>query len=268
MSPESKKTTREKAAAARQAAEAEQRKRDRRIRLIGGLGILVLIGIIFGAVFYSNAQNQPTEAPTSIVADAKVPTGVYTTGDLAWGLPVNKPDSAKPTLAIWEDFGCPACKQLESVMGKDILGLANDGTVNLVWRPTTFIEKNFPRSPNPDSSTRAASALGCAVEAGKGTEFHTIVFEHTPTGADEGNGWTNDELIQYGKDAGISGAALDTFSTCVTDKTYTDWANNSYLTFVKDGIGGTPYMTLNGTKIPEANYQTFDALKKYIAENS
>ncbi len=261
---ESKKSTKEKAAAARAAAEAEQRKRDRRIQIIGGAVIAVLVaGIIAVGVIGSRGGS---DASTGVVADAAVPTGTFTSGDNAWGIPVNTTADV-PVLSIWEDFGCPACATFEARLGTDIQKLAADGTVQLVYRTTTFIEKNYPQSPNPDSSTRAANAYGCAVDAGKGTEVHNIIFENQPPIENEGDGWTDDQLLQFGKDGGITGDAYTTYETCVKDVKYRQWTVNSYTVFRESSVPGTPAVFLNGTEVPTEALATIDALKKYIADN-
>ena len=69
-----------------------------------------------------------SDASTGVVADAAVPTGTFTSGDNAWGIPVNTTADV-PVLSIWEDFGCPACATFEARLGTDIQKLAADGTV-------------------------------------------------------------------------------------------------------------------------------------------
>jgi protein-disulfide isomerase len=260
---ESKKSTKEKAAAARAAAEAEQKKRDRRIQLIGGSVIAVLVlGIIaVGVIGSRSGSNSDT---TGVVADAAVPKSVFTSGDNAWGVPYNTKAGA-PVLAIWEDFGCPVCGQFEAQYGAELQKLADAGTIQLIHRPTTFIEKNYPKSPNPDSSTRATNAYGCAVDAGKGEKYHSIVFQNQP--ATEGDGWTDDQLIAFGTQAGITGDAAGTFSSCVTDQKYKQWTVNSYTVFRDSAVPGTPALFLNNKEVPSDAYKTIDTLKKYIADN-
>ncbi len=264
---ESKKSTKEKAAAARAAAEAEQKKRDRRIQIIGGAVIAVLVAGIIGVGVWGSRQSSDTGSslPTEIVADAAVPAGGNGDGgDNPWSMPINAA-AGKPTLAIWEDFQCPACASFESQYGASIEKIAADGIATVVYRPTTFIQNNFPKSPNPLSSTRAASAYGCAADAGKaeGQKFHNTVFANQP--ANEGDGWTNEQLIQFGKDAGITGDKLTTFESCVNAVTYQNWANNSYLTFQSSNVPGTPAVFLNGTEVPTSAYAD---LAGYIASNS
>jgi len=265
---ESKKSTKEKAAAARAAAEAEQRKRDRRIQIIGGSVIAVLVLGIIGVGVWGSRQGSDAGGnglPTDIVADAAVPSGANgASGDNPWSMPINSA-AGKPTLTIWEDFQCPACALFEARNGAQIEKIAADGIANVIYRPTTFIQNNFPNSPNPLSSTRAASAYGCAVDAGKveGQKFHDTVFANQP--AQEGDGWTNEQLIQFGKDSGITGDKLTTFEACVNDVKYQNWANNSYLTFISDNVAQTPALFLNGTEVPTTAYAD---LAGYIAQNS
>jgi len=263
---ESKKTTKEKAAAARAAAEAEQRKRDRRVRIIGGVAIAVVMGLIIGIGIWGSRKDSSssTTDPGGIVATAALPTGVFGADNAnAWGAPFNTA-AGKPTLAIWEDFQCPACGALEKAAGAQLEKLASDGKVNLVWRPTTFLDANFPTSPNPNSSQRAAQAWGCAIDAGKTGEYHNIVFANQP--AQEGDGWSNEQLIAFGKDAGITGTPFDTFTTCVNDAKYAQWVKNSYQTFLDSKIPGTPAAFLNGQEVPIKTLLDTAALEKLISE--
>jgi protein-disulfide isomerase len=267
------KTTKEKAAAARAAAEAEQRKRDNRVRLIGGIAIGAVVAVILGVAIWTS-QSSPTNAdiPTDTVADAAVPEGVLDTDEATddvqagniWAF-VYKSNPGTPTLAIWEDFQCPACAQFEAQIGPSIRALADDGKVTLVYRPTTFIEKRFTGT-NPNSSTRAVSAYGCAIDAGKGKDYSGIVFANQP--GSEGDGWSQQQLVDFGKDAGISDADFPTFETCVNDLTYTQWATNSYNVFIDTAVPGTPAGFLNGTEVPSAVLSDPAALEALIAEQS
>jgi protein-disulfide isomerase len=262
---ESKRTTKEKAAAARAAAEAEQRKRDLRVRMIGGIAILVVVGLIIGGAIYGSKQNSAASGGDT-VAGAAVPTGVNgADGANAWGVPY-KSTSGKPTLAIWEDFQCPSCAQFEKSFGASVQKLADDGKVTLVYRPTTFLDARFvATSPNPNSSHKAAMAWGCAIDAGKLKEFHNTVFANQP--ATEGDGYTDAQLASFAEKAGITGGALTTFSSCTAAKTYDQWVTNSYNAFQSEAVPGTPTAYLNGKEVPAATLQDMAALEKLIASS-
>jgi protein-disulfide isomerase len=260
---DSKRSTKEKAAAARAAAEAEQRRRDNRIRLIGGGAIVLAVALIIGLAVRGSSSDSSTSG-TGVVADAAVPTGVHgADGSTPWGVPYNSV-AGKPTLAIWEDFQCPSCGAYERANGAAITKLADDGKVNLVWRPTTFLDARFAStSPNPSSSQRAAMAWGCAIDAGKKHEFHTTMFANQP--ANEGDGWSDAQILGFAQQAGITGTAYTTFQSCYSAKKYQQWVVNSYTTFGTDGVPGTPTAYLNGTEVPSATFNDMAALAKLIA---
>jgi protein-disulfide isomerase len=258
---ESKKTTREKAQAAREAAEAEQRRRDRRIRIIGAVVLIAIVGgIIAAAVVF---RPKPAD-PGSIVADAKIPTGALPSDNTnAFGVPY-KTSANKPVLAIWEDFQCPICGNFEKTMGATVTKLADDGKVTVIHRPTTFLDQAHPESNS--ASARATAAWGCAIDAGKGEAYHNQLFANQPTV--EGTGWTDQQLMDFGTAVGITGDAAATFQKCYTDKTYTQWTTNSYLTFINDGVAGTPTAYLNGKEVPSATLTDPAALTALIASTT
>ncbi len=253
---DSKKTTREKAAQARAAAEAEQRRRDNLLRIVGGVVILALVaGIIFFAVKGSqnNSSANGSGAGTTIVDSAAIPKGTNNASATnPWGVPVNTA-SGKPTLAIWEDFQCPICSSFDKANGPTLEKWVSEGKINLVWRVATFLDQRFAStSPNPYSSYRAGMAYGCAIDAGKGEPYRTLVFANQPQV--EGNGWSNQQLLDFGKQAGIEGDAYSTFEKCFNDSTYGQWVTNNSVTFTNDQVPGTPSLYLNGKEVPSAAY--------------
>ena len=225
---DSKRTTRDKAAAAKAAADADQRRRDNRIRLIGGLAVLVVVGAIFGGVYVSRSNTSAANAPD---ANAALPVGVDKD---TFGVPYGSAGADKPQLQLWEDFQCPGCARLEKDNGTGITALADTGAMRLLWRPTTFLDAKL----NNDASLRATAAWGCAIDAGKAKQYHSLVFANQP--AQEGAGYTDALLLDLGKQAGISGAALTTFNSCVAARTYNKWTQNSYEMFNSEAVPGTP----------------------------
>lgn len=251
MAENSKKSTRDKAAAARAEQLAAEKKRERLIRLIGVVVVVVVVGGIIGLTIFATKKDggsgggsaSPTANPS-----AALPKGVQgPDGQFPYSVPVGNADSSKPTLVVWEDFQCPACKQMEDKNGAGIEDLGTSGKAQLFYRPTTFLDQNLKN----DSSSRAVSAWGCAIDQGKTLEYHNTVYANQP--AKEGEGYTDAQLLQFGKDSGITGPAYDTFAKCVADKTYLGWAANSYDAFVSANIPGTPAVFLNGTEVPASD---------------
>ncbi len=258
---ESGKNRRDRAAAARDAANAGERRRERTVRIVGGITVIVVVlGIIGVAVFAKNSQNTDPVALPSADASAALPAGVLPTDDKhAYGVPYGTGTADVPVLEIWEDFQCPACDAVEKANGAGIESLADSGAIRLIWRPTTFLDGNLGN----DASTRAAAAWGCAIDAGKAKEYHNVVFANQPE--KEGDGYTDQQLLTFAGDAGITGAALDTFTTCFTDRTYVGWAANSTDIFYKSGIAGTPFALLNGVEVPTDTLVDQPGLEKLVA---
>ena len=263
---ESGKNRRDRAAAAREAAAASEKKRERIVRLVGALTVLVVVvGIIGVAVIARNQSSDgSTASGTSTPPDpsAPAPSGVLSADDpQAYGVPYGTATDV-PVLEIWEDFQCPACGAVETANGDGIAGLAESGKVKLVWRPTTFLD----RSLGTDASERAVAAWGCAIDLGKSREFHDAVYANQPEV--EGTGWTDEELIAFGGQVGITGADLETFTTCVNDGTYRAWAANSTQVFYDSNLPGTPFAKLNGVEIPTEVLVDQVALEKLVSDAS
>lgn len=245
---ENGKNRREKAAAARGQAMTAEKRRERTIRIVGAVTVVaVVVGIIGIAVVARNADSSsPVGNPTAAAdPNAALPKGALAaTDELAFGVLPYGAKEGVPVLALWEDFQCPACKALEDANGAGLRALAEAGTIQLVYRPTAFLDKNLKN----DSSSRAIAAFGCAVDAGKAGDFHDVVYKNQPT--EEGAGYSDEQLIQFGADAGITGADFDAYKACFEAKTYLGWAANSTQAMYDGQVPGTPYATLNGAELP------------------
>jgi hypothetical protein len=256
----SQKTTREKAAAAKAQADARQRRADNRNRLIGAVVVVALVALIFGGVWFAKRGSSST-APPAPNANAALPLGVDKT---TYGVPYGNGPATVPQLQLWEDFQCPICGDLERTNGTGITQLADQGKIRLLWRPTTFLDDNW----NNQASQQAAMAWGCAIDEGKGKQYHSTVFSNQP--ATEGTGYTQQQLLDFGKKAGITGTAYDTFQSCVTSGKYSEWVANSRQAFDAAAVPGTPtgYLVLPGKAPKELDFNTLSnqsALEAAIA---
>jgi protein-disulfide isomerase len=260
---ESGKNRRDRAAAAREEANAGERRRERMVRIIGAVTVVVVVfGIIGVALIARNSSDTSAAAIPSADPNAPLPATVLAADDeRAFGVPypgAAAPDA--PVLEIWEDFQCPACGAVEQANGAGIESLADAGKVQLIWRPTTFLDRNLGN----DASARATAAWGCAIDAGKAKEYHNVVFANQPE--QEGTGYTDEQLLAFAGDAGITGADLDTFTQCVADSTYLGWAANSTDVFYTSSIPGTPLAKINGVEIPTEILVDQAALEKLVGE--
>ncbi len=255
-------TAKQLAAAARAEAAAAERRRERMIRGVGAVVVLLVVAGIIAVGFMSRGAEDPGAEPPKADPNAALPTGVQSdTYGVPYGAGWTAANASKlPTLELWEDFQCPACKSLEDAAGADIQQVADDGLVKLLYRPTTFLDRSFPESLN--SSARATSAWGCAVDAGKTGEYHSGIFAIQPE--TEGDGYTDDQLKALGSEVGITGDELSTFEKCVSDGTYLPWSANSYEAFVSSGHTGTPTAVLNGTEVAAGDLADPDTLRSLL----
>ena len=257
------KDARNAAAAARAEAKAADQARERKVRIIGGLVVLVVMGGLLAIPLIAGKNKGPdTNAAAAVPAGVTKDTYGVKVGS-AW----SAPNADKiPLLQIWEDFQCPACAQLEANSGPAINKLVDDGSVRLELRPTIFLDDKLSgqnmTAGNPESSKVATMAFGCAVDAGKGAEFHRAVFANQPK--TEGDGFSIGLLAQIAQSTGITGPDLTTFSDCLTSKKYEGWVNNSFDRFAKDGITSTPTGILNGKELTGEQIFTPATLTKLV----
>ncbi len=248
---ESAKSAREKAAEARAAAQASERRRERTIRIIGGVAVLAVVALILG-IGVIQSRKDDTPAPS---ADSALPTGV--TAANGYAFQVNTAEG-KPSVEIFEDFQCPACANLEATYGPMIQEEAAAGNIQLSYRTMTFLDNNL----GTDHSLRAANAFGCSITAGVGEQYHNLIFANQP--ANEGDGWTDEQLKQFGADAGLSGDAQTQFDKCVDEGTYKGWAQLSNEAGFAAGVSGTPTIFVNGKELPSTALQSEEALKEAL----
>ncbi len=267
------KTAKQLAAEAREAAESAERRRERTIRIVGSLvvlavvGGLITVGVLAGR---SNDANSPSAtAPTADPA-AALPKGVLNdTYGVKYGTGWTSKDEAKlPTLELWQDFQCPGCKALEDQNGENIQQLAEDGKVKLLYRPATFLDNGLAdknaANGNPNSSARATSAWGCAIDQDATGPYLRGVYAIQPE--DEGVGYSDQQLIDLGTTVGLTGDALSTFTSCVQGGTYLGWSANSQEQFISNGITGTPTGILNGTTLTMDQLRDKDTLEQLVAD--
>lgn len=263
------KGRRERAAQARGEAQASEKRRERIVRIVGGATVVAVMAAIIGVAVYasSNSSSSDASGQTGAIVDpdpsAASPAGVLPADSpTPFGVPYGTGSADVPVLEVWEDFQCPACGALELANGAGIEQLAEEGKVQLIYRPTAFLDANLGN----DSSHRAIAAWGCAIDAGKIKEYRNTVFSNQPV--EEGVGYTEEQLLSFGSDSGIAGADLTTFSQCVTDGTYLAWAANTNQEFGTSQIGGTPSGFLDGEPVETATLADPIALAELVASKS
>lgn len=244
--PEPKRVARERLAEEREKQQAAERAKERRLRLLViGVVVLLVVGIA-ALVFWQ--QNKPVDA-SAIPAGADPKTGAISVG------------TGPVSVQFWEDFQCPACAAFEQRVGETVNELVADDSITAEYFLLTFLDANLGN----DSSLRAANAAGCSSDAGKFPEYHAKVYANQP--AEEGTGFTDAQLLQWGKDVGIEGDAYSEFETCVEEVTYREWTQAVAQEQADANVTSTPTVFVDGEALAREAY-TAEGLRKAVEDAS
>jgi len=145
-----------------------------------------------------------------------------------------------PTLDVYVDFQCPLCGGFEKAFGPTLTAMAKAGQIKYVVHMMSFLDAKLGN----DSSTRPANAAACAADAGKFGEFHSTVFAGQPV--TEGAGYTDAQLSEFAKTAGITGPAFTKWQTCTSSGQHDSYVGDVATTSGKAGVNSTPTVKLNG----------------------
>ncbi|MFN8126896.1 MAG: thioredoxin domain-containing protein [Candidatus Nanopelagicales bacterium] len=258
MASDKSQSARQKAAEARAAAEAADKRRRMIINVSIGAVLLLVVAALVGGAWLTKQSNQEVTQPS---ADAALPAGAFAAGTpYQYGIEWTTNAQNKPTLELWEDFQCPACRDFEAAYGPTVAEIVKNNDAQVIFRSTSFLDQRYPGA----NSQRAAAAYGCAVDAGAGEKYHTVIYANQP--ANEGDGYTDQQLLDFATQAGITGEAKATFDQCVKDKKYMQWAANGTQAMQEAGIPGTPGVILNGQQMTKEQLASPEAFKQAIQD--
>lgn len=212
--------------------------RDRRNGKWVALAVVLLVVVAgIGIAVYRGTRDQ---APTTVSA---IPKGGRADGEGLDPYPNVAKAAGAPKVDVYTDVQCPICSQFEKANGAAVDAAAKAGKIALLQHTMTFIERNVGN----DSSTRGANATFCAADQGLRDEFTTQLFARQP--AKEGDGYTDDVFTQAAQAAGLTGAKLTAFTSCVQNHTYDDYVKLTDDRSSRAGIPGTPTIVINGHKL-------------------
>jgi|BarGraNGADG00212_1021973.scaffolds.fasta_scaffold04381_7 protein-disulfide isomerase len=203
--------------------------------LIGAVVAVVLVLAVVVAIVIGNNSNSGASASGSAV-----PAGVV--GGTGGGILVD-PAAANakvPTLDVYVDFQCSNCGGFEKASGPTLATMAKAGQIKYVVHMMSFLDSTLGN----DSSARSANAAACASDAGKFGEYHSAVFAAQPI--KEGEGYTDAQLTEFAKTAGITGPAFTTWQKCTSSGQHNSYISDVATTSGKAGVTSTPTVRLNG----------------------
>ncbi|MGP3972284.1 DsbA family protein [Streptomyces sp. 6N223] len=202
----------------------QQRAAERRLRIVKVLGTAVLVLGVAGVIGVVAANGNGDDGGDG---DAQ---------------PITVGEASAPTLAVYEDFRCPACAQFETTMSDTINELTDEGKLKVEYHLVTLIDGNLGGS----GSLNAANAAVCARDAGEFTAYHDVLYANQPAESDDAFA-DKDHLIQLaGK---VEGLDDKTFRDCVREGRHDGWVRRSNAAFMDSGYNATPTVLLNDEDI-------------------
>lgn len=242
MSKESKRSARE----ALQAERARQAAADKRRQRIINTAIIIVVVLVVGGIFIAVQKNRSTGTTTGALPQGVTENG----GPLVFG-------SGPVKVDVYEDFQCPNCKDFEAVNGKYLKQQVDSKAITLLIHPVTFLNQNLGNT----SSTLAANAFACSYPTGQSQAlaFHTLIYQNQPP--ETNPGYTQQQMIDWAKQAGVTGS---TYESCVKDGTYNTWTDQVTATMATNGVTGTPTIFINGKKQSTLNWTDPKALPAAI----
>lgn len=169
-------------------------------------------------------KNSKVEVTSNGKPEPTVITGPGTNGK---GVTVGKA-GAKAHIDLYLDFRCPHCAEFEEATGPTIDKLVEDGTATLTYWPLMFV--------SPQDSPRLANAFAAAAANGKALTYADEMY------ADFSKAWTNDQLLQLGKQLGIDDQK---FQTALNDNSYQGWLQSIGQAATERKVEGTPTVFVN-----------------------
>jgi protein-disulfide isomerase len=240
---------REAARAKAKAMREQQKKGDKRNRILIQIGIvtsvLVASGAIAFAVFSASTQSQAVPVNATFNDGVKVGSGlkVYTP---EFTPPMTQTNPVE--IVIYIDYQCPICAIFELPNSEQLENWVSTGAATMEIHPLSFLDGRG--SPNAFSS-RAANASLCVADYSPDNFFayNTRLFQSQP--AEGASGPENSELIAFAQEVGVTNT--EEVSNCINTKMFgsfikdaTERALSEPIPGTQQSVTGTPAIFVNG----------------------
>jgi protein-disulfide isomerase len=199
--------------------------------VIGMVLFIVAVGIIFS--FISNRASSNFAIPAA-VSEAD-----------GYGIVLNP--TATPTIDIWVDYQCPACRSFEVLNGGYINEIIAQKKAKVVFHPLTFIGAE---------SIIAANAAACAADENKFVDMNLALFQNQ-AGSENSGKWQGDVMLAIGESIGIKS---ESFKQCVREGNYVKWTRNVTDASASKNVNSTPTIRINGKDL-DRNTEYGDPVK-------
>ena len=199
--------------------------------VIAMVAFIVAVGIIFS--FISNRASSNFAIPAA-VSEAD-----------GYGIVLNP--TATPTIDVWVDYQCPACRTFEVLNGGYINEIIAQKKAKVVFHPLTFIGAE---------SIIAANAAACAADENKFVDMNLALFQNQ-AGSENSGKWQGDVMLAIGESIGIKS---ESFKQCVREGNYVKWTRNVTDASASKNVNSTPTIRINGKDL-DRNTEYGDPVK-------
>jgi protein-disulfide isomerase len=216
---------REKARAMREAAARKHRRTRALVISAAVVVVLVIAGVVAVAV---SRGSQPVAAPPGVSAGGGIVTGQA---------------DAPHTVAIYQDYQCPICKQFDAAVGPWLEQQRTAGTTKIEYRPISILDA---QSGGTRYSTRSASAAACMAQQPVDvfTKWNDLMYSEQPE--EGGTGLPSARVAELATQAG----APSSVASCIRDDRYEDWVATTTRTALGEGgVTGTPTVQVDGKEL-------------------
>jgi protein-disulfide isomerase len=239
------------------AEKIRQRKAERRRKqlTIGGV-VFGVIGISAGVgiAIQASQHSLPYAAPVGAVIDP------LTQSDKDLGIRIGSVD-APVKMTVFEDFRCPACKSVESVVEPVYKQYVEAGKLQVTYHPVRLIDGKG----GGKGSLTAGNVAACAQDAGQFVPVHDILYANQPDETTDGYSDKKTLLSLAGQVPALK--SDPTFLACVNGDKHNGWVQKNADQFNAAKLDSTPTFFLGGKKYSfsataKSDQEVIDAFKK------
>jgi protein-disulfide isomerase len=165
---------------------------------------------------------------------------------------------AAATVDLYEDFGCPICKEFENQVSHKLDAQVRANLAQVRFHPISILDGNF----TTPYSTMAGNAALCVsdVSVDDFVAFHNLLYgSFQPAEGTAGPG--NTELIALARRA-VPKSKIAQVSNCITSQQYVPLLKKLTDNASKAGIHATPTVLVNGRSVSHTASALFGAIKQ------
>ncbi|WP_112466571.1 thioredoxin domain-containing protein [Streptomyces triticisoli] len=248
----SKRNSQAAKTAARERLRAERERQAKRAKIkrqiIVACSALAVVAAA-GGIGYAIVQgNKPTRWEAA--QDQKVVAPANTTGKDGTTVVIGK-DTAKKTLAVYEDPRCPVCAHFEQALGPTIKKDLDEGKYKLQFVGATFLDNNL----QGEGSRKALSSMGAALNVSPEAflEYKAALYSAKFHPEETDDKFKDDAYLIKVADTVDALKNNKAFQNDVKNGTFDKWALVMNDKFNEDGekydFQGTPTLVMDGKKV-------------------